>query len=240
MISEKAFIQNHPSFWKTLFPLANIFMRGIQLECKQKQNDLDMYTKGRRFSFVSQIGFMVFVHCIKDARLHFPQNEIKKEAPWYEEIEMLCITQFRLFEDDDDTIRAPLNNDEFEDAKKLSLRLLERFENKKKNILIYPEFAGCGWLDTCYGDIVVENTIYEIKSVNRNYNISDYRQLMVYCALNHLSKQHNIQTIALYNPRKDILCTHKLEDFASAISGATFNDLCWEIINYIGSEDTSK
>lgn len=235
MISEKVFIKNYTGFWNSLFPLHNAFMKGVILECSQHQSDIELTTTGRRFSFVSEVGFQIFVLCTER---QIPISDITFNSDLYKQVEGKCHEKFELFHDDDSTIRDSLSRNEFDDAIKIIHSLNRKFLGR--TVTVNPQFTGCSIIDTCYGDILIGNTLYEIKSVTRNFNIIDFRQLITYCALNYVSKIHSINSIGLYNPKRNMTYEIDLELFASAIAGAFIHDIYWDILNFISHDDTSK
>lgn len=235
MISEKVFIKNFTGFWNSLFPLHNAFMKGVIMECSQYQSEIELNTSGRRFSFISEVGFQIFAQC-KEHQISF--GDITINSDLFKQVEGRCHEKFELFHDDDPTIRDSLSRNEFDDAIKITQSLSKKFPGN--TVVVNPKFVGCGIIDTCYGDILSNNTLYEIKSVTRNFNIIDFRQLITYCALNYVSKKYNINSIGLYNPKRNMIYKIDLELFASAIAGATISDIYWDIVNFISRDDTSK
>ncbi len=235
MISEKIFARNYTGFWNALFPLNKAFLKGVLLECSQSQKELKLQTTGRRVSFVSEVGYQLFAKSVGNG-----QNVASAtyRSDLFIDIENTCTQKFKLFNDDDPTIYAPLSEAEFDDVIAIALVLERQFTGK--NILVAPKFNGCSVIDTCYGDVLANDILYEIKSVNRNFNVLDFRQLITYCALNHVTKEFTINSIGLFNPKKGLHYTIPLGLFASAIAGAELNDLYWEIINFISQDDTSK
>ena len=67
-----------------------------------------------------------------------------------------------------------------------------------------PYFKGCGLIDECFGDVIMGDTLYEIKSVSGNFIMEHFKQVFVYFALNYISKNYSLKNIAIYNPRKDL------------------------------------
>ena len=269
MINEKVFIKRYTAFWKNIFPLSNLFMRNVNRETTEGKDDISIDTTGRRMSFVSHIGFLLFSLAIKKS---INLEEIKKinlSDANYKDIENFAIEQFRIYDDDSSSINSPLDENELGDALLLAERLILKFTNQKdpnryflfdesirdiisqsenllrnyhapQELIVSPFFKGCGFIDDCSGDLIYGDTLVEIKTVNRNFHIQDFRQLMTYCALNYASKQYNIRKIGIYNPRNSMWFTISLDDFAQAISGRDLPELCWDILNFISEDEASK
>jgi len=70
-------------------------------------------------------------------------------------------------------------------VKKQSERLINRY--KGKSVEFYPQFSGCGLMESCQGDLFYNNTLVEIKAGERGLLSSDIKQIIIYCALNWLS-----------------------------------------------------
>ena len=88
-----------------------------------------------------------------------------------------------------------------EEAIELAKRLEDCFANLPgEAVIIQPRFRGCGVLDSCYGDLLASQCLYEVKMVDRNLRGMDLRQVLVYCALNYRSQQYIINSVSILNP----------------------------------------
>jgi hypothetical protein len=131
-----------------------------------------------------------------------------------------------------------LIGDYIEIIKEQSERLISRYRDK--SVEFYPEFMGCGIMESCQGDLFHKNTLVEIKAGERGILSSDIKQLIVYCALNWLSKKPlSISQIELYNPRQGILWESSLNEMIMSISNLPTEDLFDQIGKYLSglSED---
>ena|GEM_PF-5704091 len=235
MISEKMFIRNYSGFWSALFPLQKTFIKGVILESSQNQCERELRITGRRFSFVSEVGFQMYSKCFYE---RIDVNSVKYNSALHNSIEELCKQKFKLFGDDDDTICDSLSETEFGDSQKIAYILENKFCNRR--VLMSPMFCGCGIIDTCYGDIIADDILFEIKAVNRNFNMMDFKQLVTYCSLNHITKTHVINSIGLFNPKKNMSYVISLDLFAATIAGTKINDVYWNVIHFISQDESSK
>ena len=97
----------------------------------------------------------------------------------------------------------PFSDEELNNIQKLSENICEFiFETNGKIIKFRPKLKGYGIIPDLEADLVIDDTLYEIKTVTRNFKSSDLRQVIVYLALNHASKGNNWKYGGLYNPRK--------------------------------------
>ncbi|MBE2279200.1 MAG: hypothetical protein IAE91_02325 [Ignavibacteriaceae bacterium] len=65
-----------------------------------------------------------------------------------------------------------------------------------------PKLKGYSFIPDVKADISIDDKLFEIKTVNRNFRTSDLKQLLIYLALDQVSKENNWQSGGLYNPRK--------------------------------------
>lgn len=103
-----------------------------------------------------------------------------------------------------------------------------------------PVFAGCGFIDTCRGDVLVETTLFEVKAGDRLFRSVDVRQLVTYAALNLASRQHEIRQVGLFNPRVGIRATVDIDELCFEVSGKDAITLLTEIVVAISSGETSR
>jgi hypothetical protein len=96
-----------------------------------------------------------------------------------------------------------------------------------------PRFLGCGWLSECEGDVLGGDALYEFKAGVRAFRMVDFRQLLVYCALNFASKTHSIRDVCLMNPRHGVYYGEAIEDLCQALAARSSIDVLGEIVEYV-------
>lgn len=137
-----------------------------------------------------------------------------------------------------------LNMDQLEiaEAKSLTINLrnIRAYTNPGKSVQTRPRFSRCGIVDNCEGDIIVGTTLYELKNVERDFRIADLRQLLTYCALNHASRQYEIESIGLINARSGLTHRIDLNKFAFSTAGVSSSELFDDIIIYITADFPSR
>jgi hypothetical protein len=122
----------------------------------------------------------------------------------------------------------------------LAIRL-ERFftEGRKGNaILIQPRFKGCGLLNSCYGDVLIGSTLYEVKTVERNLRSTDIRQALIYSALNYFSQQYDIQCLSIVNPRRGVEHLFRLERLTERVANKTPAELFHYVTDFLFNFET--
>lgn len=112
-----------------------------------------------------------------------------------------------------------------EDHRKLIALQVERMADRYKSDLHFePSFPGCGLLGNCEGDLICGNTLVEIKARvkgKRAYDYEDFKQILIYCALNYLAGDiYEIKRIELFNPREGLLWGENLDEFVFLISNS--------------------
>lgn len=237
MISEKYFINNYPDLWNSFLPIARIFQRNInkQLENSKgiRKNIIDI--SGKRRSYISYVSFNVLKEYIEKNTNKLNEDEMKK-------IENICKEKFKVYLFEDKNINDKLLAYEWDVINALANNMHDFFieEHDVNSIIINPRFSGCGIIDNCYGDIYMGNCLYEVKSVNRNFRIVDFKQLLIYSCLNHVSKQYDIKEVCLYNPLNCKYFKLDLNEFCLSVSGKTYDQLFNEIINFITNDEVSS
>lgn len=103
----------------------------------------------------------------------------------------------------------------------ISNNILEFIQNLGggKNIYFKPKLKGYSFIPDLYGDILIDDTLFEIKTVNRNFKSSDLKQLLIYIALRQVSDKKNWKYAGLYNPRKGYYCKFNIKTIIYNLTG---------------------
>ena len=126
-----------------------------------------------------------------------------------------------------------------DDAMEIAVRLEDFFKSDGLGeLVIQPRFKGCGILDSCYGDLFMGSTLYEVKCVERNLRSIDIRQVLAYCALNCESRQFEIQEVCVVNPRRAISFKFDVEELAQKASGKNSAELFHQIGDFLMNFET--
>lgn len=240
MISEKQLVSNYSFFWKSILPLQKIFQRKVNLEkCKTGDKFLESTIIGRRRSYISHVSFWVYFYSLK-YKTNIISEKFDKRTE--DKIESLCSKQFDEYNRGIENINAKLSMKEWNEIYKLAQRLYKFFDDlyENKNIEFNPRFKGCGFLDDCYGDILVGDCLYEIKMIDRNFRVNDFQQILTYCSLNSISKQYNINKVCILNPRSGEYFKADLDNLCIMISGKNKSKLFHEIIDFLTGGGISK
>jgi len=221
MISEVSFSRGYGSFWSEYTPWLGDFVSEINKGIASRiQNPIFSHIDDTTHRSINNtIAFCLFKNSITTG------NKNIRDA--YNE----GITIVRNYPKNNITSYS-LSDEYIEIITEISNRLINRYKNK--TIEFYPQFLGCGIMESCQGDIYIENTLVEIKAGERGFQTSDIKQVITYCALNWLSeKSLNIERIEIYNPRQGILWESDLSDLVLSVSSLPLEDLFEQIGNYL-------
>lgn len=234
MISEVVFSKKFTSFWNGIFPHTSKFIRLVNSGLDRIDEPMPPIEDDRKniISIVNEAGFRLFnnLNSLKDIRHVSVLNKYLKDNSGLldsiindSESYIKNIDKGKIWEN------FSISGQDKSDILEISIRLMQRFY--PEHITINPVFHGCGFINECKGDILVINKnesslkLVEIKSGDRNFNISDFRQLLIYAGLNYANRDGlQIKNFELYNPRRGV-------SYQSSIK-----ELCWDL-GYITPEE---
>lgn len=108
-------------------------------------------------------------------------------------------------------------------------------------IELRPKFPGCGVVDAAEGDAMAGRCLIEVKSVDRPLRGLDIRQLLVYCALDWAAgRPHQIDAVAVVNPRLGVVYKYGLEALVLDVAGASSSELMDRLQWWFTSDGASR
>jgi hypothetical protein len=235
MITELAFIRSYNTFWRSLFPGAENYIRLINSSLGLRfANHLNIIDIAKRRALINGISFSLFeMNAKKGITLKTIENFKTNDKL----LEKISSNEKKALSDimTDDVLADNINNEELEIIKSISQRLILEY-SAKETLKIRPKLKGCGILFETNGDIIYEETLTEIKAGDRNFSVQDLRQLYVYLSLNYESKEFDLQQIELCNPRTGILWRENIEIVSENIGGCSSTEIYNEIINFLSND----
>jgi hypothetical protein len=235
LISEIEFTRDHTSFWRTISPLSEDFVRQINITVLDRyQTPLSESDFSARRALINEVGFEIFARARTNNR--DPDVIISNEL---DEIMLQTSDYISRLRAAAPYFEQKMSFDEIEETKTIARRLLQFFQDFK-DVIIRPVFTGCGRLDKCYGDVLADNILYEVKAGIRPFRSIDLRQLVLYLTLNFVSKQYKIENLALYNPRQGLYFSASINDFSVHFSGLSTEELCHKVSYELTSIDTNR
>lgn len=238
MINEKQFAKYYISFWTNLLARQKKALVMINDSLSHNFNDLhDSQTSSNRRALINQSGFNLFKFSNKK---QVNITKFIKDANNTQEVFDLTQAQLFAYLSKEDEDLKPLDDIEKNEAIYLGKNIEKYFYTKYKysELLINPEIQGCGLINNCFADVIVGDTIYEIKASDLKIQQMDIRQLLTYCALNHSSGQYNIKNIGYYNPRTGQYFKMNIDEFCYFYSKKNSVELLNEIVYFLS--DTQK
>lgn len=234
MITVTQLSRNYPSIWKKTFPFLNRLVRKCNLQ-KETFDDC-VYSKSEpsRRALINETGFQLYKKMV--------EGQINKIGGLtFEDVSKVTESAFfyiKNLEFDPEDL-SPLGEAEVEDSKLIAEKLFNYFfyYEKGEAITISPHFSGCGFVSDCYGDVLVGTTLYEVKSGERDFRISDLKQILIYLTLNYSSHKNIINQVGLVNPRLGNYIVLPVKDAIELASGQSTVDCFNELINFFDSPD---
>ncbi|MDP5133607.1 MAG: hypothetical protein NWQ54_22215 [Paraglaciecola sp.] len=235
MISESTFSKKFTSFWNEILPNSKNYVRLINsgllepvyepFDAADRKNNTALvnvhsFTMLRELCNKSQTSDQLFSNAyFKSQRFDFLLN-----------MDLKYLSKFSYGAE----CTLPLSDKEKEQARQLFKQMYIRYFANNLKVVIDPKFDGCGFINESFGDFISGFKLVEIKSGERRFSLSDLRQLLVYLALNHYSRNSfHITHIELFNPRMGIVFTEAVDSFCLNLSALNSQDLFAEIQKFI-------
>ncbi|MEN9434840.1 MAG: hypothetical protein RLZZ422_2429 [Pseudomonadota bacterium] len=222
MISEKIVASQFHSLWEESLPLLTPTF--VRLFNEAYRDDLSEYTRNEKLNKIT-IGHNIEKHDLvaelsfklakeaNNAGIPVANLKAKKiiEAVINETIKFL--PHYNLEKD------IPNNYEICE-----SFKLAEQYEKffkliNAKNIEFSPSIRGAGFMGICYADLAIDDTLYEIKTVNRNLSSNDIRQLLLYLSLQASEGNQKWINGGFFNPRRALHYKFPIDHLIYHISG---------------------
>lgn len=235
MIGATRFAGAYGSFWRNATPTIDLFVRRINIEFYERVDLPCVYqVEPNRSALVAETAFALFdVHSRHegDGARFFERFAVQATAEARRRLALLNA----------ENIGDDLNRNELNAVQELFRRLNSFFINQHgSELVVRPEFPGCGFVDLSEGDVIYGDALYEIKAVDRNFRSVDIKQLITYAALNHESGSYLFRDIGIYNPRRGTGFRMGLDRVCTEISGITEIELLEMIAYSIASGEVSR
>lgn len=101
-----------------------------------------------------------------------------------------------------------------------------------------PQIPGAGFIASCFGDLSIADTLFEIKTVNRNLSGKDFRQLITYLALQASTGKRRWTSAGFFNPRRGVIAEFEVDPVLFRLSGGkTPTDVFGELVAFASSRE---
>ncbi|MBZ9628140.1 hypothetical protein LB450_08520 [Psychroflexus sp. CAK1W] len=231
MISERDISEKFSVIWKQNLPLMTpSFMRVFnETQIKKINKNPIPNIENVRYDIVSETAFNVSeMAIVEDKKV----NEIITDSEVFEKIvyeTAKSIWTSGNYKKED----LKLGKSEIEEIQKICDNTIEFInKTKKEKIEFKPRLKGYSFIPDLTADLSVDDSLYEIKTVSRNFKSSDLKQLFIYLALRQVSTNTNWKYAGLYNPRKGTYAKFNVKSLISNLTGGqTPNEIFENILN---------
>lgn len=218
MINERDISEKFSTIWKQQFPLLTPnFIRVVNATRVSTINTHHIIPKDNvRYDLISEIAFTVseIAYLTKAASSDIFDNEEKRK--------MIIENTAKIIWKSGNYSESDLIVSGIEKMEIISIanNILEFIEKMGGQDVIYkPRLKGYSFIPDLIADISISDTLYELKTVNRNFKSSDLKQLFIYIALRQVSETENWKYGGLYNPRKGIYYKFDIKDLIFDLTG---------------------
>jgi hypothetical protein len=238
MISERTFAIRYTSFWHQALPMGEEVVEAINQNLKQEFSlHRPQPDREARHDLIGEISLLWFA-------AHVVEGRLAKHRPGAVDLARIaseaCAFVGRLRGVPVPELPPP-SPTELREAVALTEALIKFVltQSEREIIVPRPSFAGCGLLSACQGDLLIGQTLYEVKAVDRGFHQPDVRQLVIYCALNFAAPRYDIRRVGLINPRQGTFFRSDLEWLVQNLSGQESSELFYEILDFLSTESVS-
>lgn len=238
MISATTFAGMFTSFWKECLPRSRDFVTAANRSSKVFSPRVNNRVTPGFHGDVSEIAFRLFTASLTDELILSNQRRMTSKVREICGPRLVALGHFGRSGRKGLTV---VGKEIFDEAFEIATRLTAFMKRKRtERLIVSPRFAGCGFIDNAEGDVLAGRTLYEIKSADQKFRSVDFRQLLVYLALNHAARSHVINRIGLLNPRIGDYIEFDVPQLTSLISGMPPTELFAEIINFVSGGSISR
>lgn len=232
MITEKRFAQSHQSFWQRTLPTATAYIRAANLALERFDLEVSSELSENR-GVVNESAFRIFCRAHE---LGIPASTLA--ATDVEGAVLDGVDFIRRFRQRSGEEVEPPSSAGVREAILLA-DSTERALTKipAGQVVLAPEFPGCGWVDSCNGDILVGTTLCEVKAGESRFRSVDLRQILIYCALASEAKSHRIDNVCLINPRLGVMLFESVSSLCAQAAATHPGNVLAEIIAYVSESE---
>ena len=228
LITEKRFASSYQSFWNGLIPMATRYVRRRNLQLDRFETPLESELAENR-GVINELAYRLYSEGLAQGKRVRDLGQDVVERATVAALDF--IQRFREYS------RAPVewpSASAIVEARSLAIRM-ELFVSAMtpRNIEVAPVFTGCGWLDECAGDLLLDDVLCELKAGGNRFRSRDLRQVLIYAALNSQSRQYSVRAVCLVNPRLGVFLQEELERLCYEVAGASASEVLGEIVDFV-------
>lgn len=230
MISERDISEKFSTIWKQHFPLLtpNFIRVFNDTQISSINAKQILVLEDVRYDLVSEAAFNL-------SELAFVNKTPPSEAFTKEEqIKIIDFTVKSIWNSgnytENDLSISDIEKQEIVSIADNTLEFIEKLGGQ--DVLFKPKLKGYSFIPDLFADISVGDSLFEIKTVNRNFKSSDLKQLFIYIALRQVSEKENWKFAGLYNPRRGTYCKFNIKSLIYNLTGGkTPNEAFENLLN---------
>lgn len=246
MISERTFAGSFSGFWSELLPLltpklVHIINDASKIHLTDGDGEpLDPIPKSRKTrdpAVVSEFAFHISELSIQDGR---NVSDIINSKKYVDEAQRYAYEVVKRYAGSTFRLDWPLNTEEIEEGSMIALNYERFFEmySKDEDVTFGPVIPGAGFVSECKADIAIGNTLFEVKTVDRNMAGKDIRQLIVYLALQGITDKRKWLCAGFFNPRRAVYHRFRVDDVIGQMSGGkAAPEVFQELVDFVSNRD---
>ncbi|MGL5823817.1 MAG: hypothetical protein ACRCYU_03100 [Nocardioides sp.] len=220
MISAKAFA-NQASVWHRVTPALEHFTRWVNGNLTRTGMNVRRFGAQDRAAFIAETAFEAL------ARDSEPSLEVQDSV--YKVLGGLPRAP------DDEQRLSAIEKIEADD---IVANLRSYLETLDERVEFRPKFPGCGTVEAARGDMLAGSKLIEVKTVQRGFRGTDFRQALTYAALAYADSV-NLTNITLLNPRRGVYFSDDVQELALDLGAGSWVDLMQELLNLMSGLDVS-
>ena len=247
MISERQLSRGFHQFWREVTPMLSPHFVTLFNEAYERAIERPDGTRTPAVasqgvtdrSIVAEYSFQI----VKTAyRQSVPLSDVCGCPTLLSEAEQIALMLIQEYEGANLHFRSALTETERAEAA-LLVRNYDDFLSyltKCRDLLIEftPQIRGSGFLSSCVADLSISETLFEVKTVDRNIAGKDIRQLLVYLALQSATGTRRWSHAGFFNPRRATFYKFSIDRVIPLLSGGRLaSEVFMEMIEYFGTRD---
>jgi hypothetical protein len=242
MISVRQFSILFQNFWHPFSPGLRDLAKTLQAQVYQYAEPVSQQYAPSKRALSSELGFRAF--CLR--RQNGAGNlSIEEAISRCEAATSSYIARFRRSDGDPEFIVSDVAtvDDEVRRDAQIQCRQLDLFCStlpKYSIIKIEPIIPGCGIIDNCRGDLMVNDDLYESKSRVGQIEQSDIRQLLTYAILLSIASPERVSGIGILNPFRGTRSILEISDAVHIVSGCSLLEFCAMTADALTAERNSR
>lgn len=218
MIDERVFSAHFSDFWRANLPNLEAVTRSTNIGYDRISPPFEFVTNPYRRDLISEGAYRYFLKLLVEPSAG--RAELRTKA--IDEAKEYLLRSFpRSGEPIDEADEREI--DEIERLVRwLALYFFNLGGTTWRAMIKQPRFKGHGLLVSCVGDFEIDNTLVEMKYVDRGFRSHDLRQVLVYAGLRYFEDGATFAKIILLNPLLGVAFSTSPHEIIYSASGNEF------------------